>query len=268
MEKRLLLLVLLLGAVVVSAGCVGDGGDSVSPEEVRDGFVGNGSDVPSYAYESETTFEFSPVSGTDTRINTTKTEGVLDYENRELRAEIVSSGGTPGDIKTIRETTSYIVNGTGYDRTVPGSGGWIEYDDPSEINRTWGARDELGFYAGVLRNASVSTANEESIDGTEAGVLNVKLNDDERVDFLRGNLGDDPGFLGDMRMDEFETTVWISEDGNRLVRAETEATAVAPDVPVGNQRMDIRVEMSFVDEFSYDEPVNVELPDEARTDSG
>lgn len=250
------------------SGCVG-GGDGATAEEVRDGFVGNGSDVSSYAYESETTFEFSPVRGTGTRINTTTIEGVVDYENREVRAEIVLSGGTPGNQRVNSETMEYLVNGTAYDRTVRGSNdtGWVVFGSPSAVNRTWEARDELGFYTRTLENASVSTASQgqENIDGTATHALRVEHGgDDERVEFLTGKLSDDLEFLDDIRMEEFNTTVWISEEESRLVRAETEATAVEPDVPVGNQRMDIRVRISFVDEFSYDEPVEIELPEGAR----
>lgn len=266
MEKTVLLLVVV---AVVLTGCVGS---SASPEEVRDGFVGNGNDVSSYGYEGEVTFESSPVRGTGTRVRTTTTESVLDYENRELRAEIVSSAGTPGNITKIRETTSYIVNNTGYDRTVPGSGGWVKTDSSLSVNRTWEARDELGFYARFLKNASVSTVGQrqEATDGTEARALRVELDDDERVAFLKGKLSDDPGFLGNMRMEEFNTTVWISEEDGRLVRAETEATAISPNVRVRNVGvMDIRTELSFVDEFSYDEPAEIELPQEAHnTPSG
>jgi hypothetical protein len=263
MEKAALLLVVV---AVALTGCVGS---SVSPEEVRDGFLGDGNNVSSYVHEGEVTFESSPVRGTGARIQNIKTDAVLDYENRELRAEIASRGGTPGNVTTIRETTSYIVNGTGYTRTVPGSGGWVKAGDPLAVNRTWEARDEIGFYTGVLRKASVSmvSGEQETVNGAEAHVLDVELNESERTDFLTGELSDRPEFLNQLRMEEFNSTVWVSKEKNRLLRAETEVSAVAPNARVGQRgqrRMDIRTELSFVDEFRYGESVDIGLPEGAR----
>lgn len=267
MEKTNSLLIPLLAVLaVLLAGCVGGGGGDaggVSPEEVRDGFVGNGSNVPSYGYEGETTFEIGAVGRERTQTTTTTTDAVLDYEGRRLRAEQVSGQGGQET-----RTTRYVVNGTAYDRTNTSSNdtGWIAFENATEANKTIEDLDELGLYARILENASVSLADGggEDADGTDTHVLTVELDESERIDFLTGKLSEDSGFLNELQMEEFNTTVWISEDENRLVRARTEVSAVAPDQRTRAGVLDMRAEMTFVNEFRYDEPVEIELPDEAR----
>lgn len=256
MEKTVLLIVVV---TVVLTGCVGS---SASPEEVRDGFAGDGKNVSSYAYEGEITFEISALRGAGTQTQTITTDAVVDYDNREMRAEQVTSQRAQET-----RTTRYVVNGTAYDRTLRGTNdtGWISFDKPAEVERTWDSMDELGFYTRILENAPVSTASQEqeTIDGTETHALRVELDDDERTDFLTGKLRDEPGFLRELRTEEFNSTVWISEDGSRLLRAETEATLINSRTG----RPDLRAELSFIDEFSYDEPVEIELPQEAHTNT-
>ena len=254
MEKTVLLLVV----AVVLAGCVG-GDTSPEPEEVRDGFLGDGNNVSSYAYESETAFEIGVVGREGTQTNTTVIDAVIDYEKREMSAETTAGPGTN------QTTTSYIVNGTQYDRTVRGTEdtGWVTIDDPSVVNMTWEARDELPFYVGVLQKASVSAASERT-GSVDAHALRVELNETERMEFLTGKIRGRTGFLSGIRIDGFNSTVWISEGENRLLRAETEMSVVAPDQRTRAGVLDMRADMKFVDEFSYDEPVEIELPEEAR----
>jgi len=291
--KRLILTALVVSMLLLS-GCIGDGnanGNDTSPgelqddgnvtppdgpgdegtgndtvaDELRDDFVEGASNITSYAHEGEITFETSAVDRPSVQITTTTTETKLDYADRELVSEIESIKSSGEQIQE-SNTTSYLVNGTVYERTVGnlGDSGWVFINDSESVNTTWKARDELGFYADFLGNTSVSVASEGQGSMEGKRVLNVEPGDEGHIDFLSGKLGDQADFFNNTEVESFSSTVWMSEDGD-LLRAETNASVLARNQSTGQGNMDLEVDISFTDEFSaYNEPVEIEIPEEAR----
>ncbi len=265
MNTKLLLLAPLL--LVVTAGCLSS---EPSADEVRDAVVGN--EVSSYVYETERVVGISVWSGGPTRTLTVTTEGRFDYENREMRAvtETVrnDSGGfwTDEEVVTGANTTTYLVDGRLYMRTVGEfvDSDWVYFEDTDDgvddVGDTWRARDDLGFYIGVLEDVDdVRYADEQPDD--EVAVLVLELTDDEQKEFLAGRFVEEPEFFDETGIESFEAAYHVKND--RLVRVETDVVITAPERETEAGTVDYGVSISFVSEFGYDEPVVVELPDEA-----
>ena len=250
--KRLAVLVLL---AALATGCLGGGASQA--DDARDAFVEGYTNITSYIHEGERVQSVGEPDG-PARTTTITTETALDHETRELRAFLVTeSGGQTSN------TTTYLVNDTVYSRTVrENSTGWVAFPSDAEVENTWEARDELGLYADVLRNASVDANGTETVRGEEARRIDVELDEDERIDLLVGKFRDRRSFFEQGELETFRTTVWITDDG-RLLRAETSATMMFSDQGTRSGETDIQVGLSFDDTFRYGDSPSFELPDEA-----
>lgn len=253
-------LVALLVLIVLASGCVGNGGTNAGAQadDIRDTFVAN--NVSSYVYEGEMSYSFGTAGG-PARTTTITTEVTVNRSARELGATVNSVTEGAGE-RLASNTTTYLVNGTVYSRTVRNgnSTGWIPFDDDAEVENTWDARDELRLYEDVLRNASVEHNGTETVGDGQAHRLEVELRD-RRTDLFAGKFRDEPDLFEEAETDSFGTTVWITDDGN-LVRAETEATMTLRGQQTRSGERDMNVELRIADDFRYDEPAAVELPTE------
>ncbi len=257
MNARQLTTLAFVVLVLALTGCL----HGPSPEEVRDGFVDSVEDVESYSYEGETQFEMDGGPGTPTQTTTVSTDAAVDWEGRELHAEITSSQPTGNGTVEV-ETTTYLVNGSVYDWTEGGGDEpqWLRYDNASDVDEEWSSRDELGFYAELLRNASLSEA-EESGDAEAAHVFRVEPGPEGRLRLLESKFGDQAAFFSDVEVEEFEMKAWFTEE-HRLDRVEAEVSMTR--VQEDRTPTILYVDASFEDDFSgYDETVDIELPEEA-----
>lgn len=265
--KRVLLVLVLL----VLAGCLGNGGSSgssspVSAETIRADFVE--SNTSSYAYNSTTEFEISTQRTGTIQSTTVETEAVINHAADRVRVNQTFTGRSGGGAQrsvTRSGTRTYLVNGSVYTRTVRNGNrtGWLRFDDSREINRTWEAREEIALYTDVLRGASVAHEGTEMIRGTEAHRLSVELDSGGRRNLFLGKFGDRPGFFSnETEFEEFNTTVWISNDTRNLLRAETTATLTTTRT-VRSTTAEFEVSVKFADEFFYNRDETVKLPDAA-----
>jgi len=250
--KRLAVLLLL---ATLTTGCLGAGASQA--DDARDAFVESHANVTSYVHEGEKAQSIGEPGG-PAQTTTVTTEAALDYEARELRATLVTeSGGQTSN------TTTYLVNDTVYSRTIrENSTGWAAFPSDAEVENTWEARDELGLYVDVLRNASVEANGTETVRGEQARRIDVELDEDRRIDLLVGKFRDPRSFFEQAEIQTFRTTVWITDDG-RLLRAETAATMTFSDQRTRSGETDIEVGLSFNDTFRYGDAPSFELPAEA-----
>lgn len=248
--KRILFLIVLIALT----GCLVGG---VSPDDVRDGYVE--SNTTSYSYNSTTTFEisapFSPVQTT-----TFDTTASIDRANNELRVNSTYTRKTQNR-RQQAVTTTYLVNGSVYSRTVRNSNdtGWVRFDRQGEVNKTWNVRDSLALYTDLLRNASVEDRDVTEVRGIRAHRLSVELDPEERTKLFLSKFSDQPRFFErNVTVENFNLTVWISEDSYNLLQAETTASLTGTQVIQG-RTVELNVNLRFVDEFYY-EDVDVRLP--------
>lgn len=253
-------LVLLLVLAVLASGCLGNGG--AQADDVRDSFVEN--NVSSYVHEGETSYAFGS-SGGPTRTTTIDVQAALDRGTRSLHATVDSLTEGAGE-RIASNTTTYLVNGTVYSRTVRSGNttGWVRFSDDADVTNTWDARDELGLYEDVLRNASVEHNGTETVRDETAHRLDVELGD-RRSRLLQGKFRESPGFFDQAETESFRTSVWITDDGT-LLRAETHVTMALSGQQTATGERDLNVEMRFVDTFRY-EDVTVDPPREALNTS-
>jgi hypothetical protein len=250
-------LVALLVLAILASGCLGNAGtDGAEADEVRDSFIDN--DVSSYVYEGETSYSFGTQGG-PTRATTITIEATVNRSARELDATVDSVTEGAGE-RTASNTTTYLLNGTVYSRTVRdgNSTGWVPFEGDAEVNNTWDARDELRLYEDVLENATVEHNGTETVRGKQAHRLEVELGEN-RTDLLLGKFRESPEFFNQAETRSFVTTVWITDGGN-LLRAETEATMVLRGQQTRSGERDITVELGLTDSFRYDERTAVEPP--------
>jgi len=260
-----MLILVFAVATTTLTGCIGNG-TPTQADEVRNSFIDSTENVSFYEYEGELTRDMTPVNEVGRQVSTTTTEAIIDYENEELKSNLVSVRRQANETRS--NTKTYLINGTVYERTESQrlDSGWTRFENSQEVKKTWEARDELGLYAELLGNVSVGMAerDEEVSENDSMHILDVGLDKKERVEFLTGKLGDEASFFEDINIDEFSMRVWISDDDHRLVRAETEVSMTAPNQRTEVGVIDLEVNIESTDEFSYDQPVEIELPEEAR----
>jgi hypothetical protein len=252
--KRLLILLVL---VVLASGCLGDG--DAQAADARDAFLDN--NVSSYVHEAETSYSLSAPDG-PTRATTITTRSTVDRIDRRLSASIDSVTEGAGR-ESVSNTTTYLVNGTVYSRSVRGGNttGWVAFGSEGEVENTWEARDELRLYERVLSNVSVGHNGTETVRGEGAHRIDVRLGD-RRTELISGKFREGASFFEEGETEGFRTTVWITDDG-RLLRAETRATVTLRNRETRSGETDLNVDMRFVDEFRYEDTPAVEPPREA-----
>ncbi len=253
MRSRSYIAVALVVAVAVVSGCLHGGA-----EDVRDGFVEAADDVESYEVESELVFEISAGPGTVPQTTTSSTDAVVDRGGEALEVEQVTERVEGDDVRS-SDTTTYVVDGVLYERTVAGEqdSGWLRYDSAVEVEREWESRDRVAFYQEVLEDASVSSVDED-VDGE---LLDVELSGEAKVNYLAGNFDEDPEFFERADVQEFSLQVYV-DDGS-LRSAEADASLTVERQGEGPSELQLTVEA--IDEFrSYGEVDEVVLPEETE----
>ncbi|MFP4188505.1 MAG: hypothetical protein ACLFR5_03745 [Halobacteriales archaeon] len=249
-------LVLLLCAVLITTGCLQE--DGVGAEDIREASAESMDEVDTYAFETETDVEAQAGGGTEDSLSLTVfTRGTASESADRMKT---SSNHVVNEETVDQET--YAENGTAYVRLRNGgdgeTGGWLERGNASST--------PVDHHVGILRASEAEYEGEESIDNESAHVLTVGADTKEFRAFVLRTAEvplENAGVVTETLLDDAEfgnasLRYWVSDDTDRLLRAEATAN-VSVTVPNAEEELEIQVETET--EFSsYGGEVNLTAP--------
>ena len=252
MTRTRLIATLSLVALLSVAGCAGlapeSGDGEPTAEELQDRALERMGDVETYSVETNTTVEV------DEATVRTQLDGVVNERTRraefETTTRIESSQGTDE-----RVVEMYVDNRTVY-VSPEGEDRWqtIDVDDLAAYGGTnpWEA-DQVERQRILLEDADVEAVGNETVRGRSTTVIEADPTDESLDEFVEATLPQRAGF-GGAEIRSAELTQWVTDDGY-VLRTEAEMVVVA-----GGETSNVTVRADF-DEF--DEPTDIEIPDEA-----
>jgi len=181
----------------------------------------------------------------------------FDRTARELALNRTQSGAA----RTV-ESASYVTNGTYYQRRAAfesqyGSE-WIRQDVSENLSETWSRLDTLARQRALLENASVTVAEETTVNGTDALVLHVDGNESAYEDEVAERLAR-AGTSGSVTVHNVSFTMTVATDTDRLLRS---TGTVSSAVSGGGATLALEEQLTL--DFRY-APVDVSLPPGAET---
>jgi len=237
--------------------------DTPTPEETTTG----DDDVPPIQSDA-----LAAIDGVESYHLTSNTTIVQAGNNQRQTQEIVAEGAfdrareqfqvnqTVSLSGISQEISSYLVNGTVYEYspTYASQYGseWVTLEPDAGF---FAQQDTLTRQQTFLANASVSTAGTETIDGTEAQVLEADVNETATTAAIAARLGS-TGQNVEYNVTNVEQRLWIDTETNRPLRT---AFSMNATVSQAGQTVDLTMEADM--RFTYDRAVSITLPEGAES---
>lgn len=258
---------LLLGAILLTAGCLGDAG---------------GTDTDTYRFETATTAEVtlegaapgSPGANATVISNQTAT-GAVDRADREMQVNLTSERTTQG-LQGPRAAPGQqsrqrilLANDTVYvgRYTRDGSLDWLRGVEAGVYDQAWQSQDVLSQVEAVLSAANTTRTGQETVRGTEATVHDVEIGAQRYRRVLGETNGSGIAGIGlgpkGSRVRDLAITVWTADD--RPVKASIDVE-IASNRPTrtGGQQTIVRDAEGTTWFSGFGDPVDVTVPDAAR----
>lgn len=212
-------------------------------------------DVESYSARQNGTLRQMTADGNQTE--TVEVEYAVNRSDRVVESRRTTTQGGQ-DVRVDR----YVVEETLYQRSdqfVDQYGSeWIEQDIES-FDRQWHLYDQLWRYQFILGNATLSTVEEERVDGAETYVVTADVDTEEFNTAIRDALGLPPGYeVGIGENVSLSATFWIDRTTNRPIKVQRTLSGTQT---IQDETIDI--ERTITTQISY-EPVTVSLPSGAE----
>jgi len=236
------LALLAVAAVVVLAGCGMLGSDPDPTREQRAvDTLDNATDALAEVETHRSNSELSVTAGN--RRVTGETSSIVDFEERRAR--------TTGTIQGT-ETASYLVNNTAYvDCQQPWGWGMEEFDSDED----WAAiASPAARQLSMLDSGDLYWNGAETVDDTEAILLTGSPSE---ASFDQPSVGGSSS-LDDANLDDATVRLWLDTENYRPIRSDIEFVISAE-----GESATATVTTEF---DSYDEPVTIDVPDEATRD--
>ena len=232
--KRTLLVTALVALLVAASGCSALSGGGGQGEEIAKQTNEAMQDVDSYTFDLSMTMT---AQENDQSVDITAT-GAINVAEERMRMQMDFMG---------RSTTQYIIGSSQY---IELDGNWQQRDVQQDI---WN-QQQLAQQRQILDNASVSFEGNTTIDGTDVYELSVDVNEDQLMDVIQQQQGQDIGSQVDLK--DVSYTMYVTHGDYRLKRIVADMKMSAQ-----GQTLNADMEMTF-NNFNGD--VSIELPPEAE----
>lgn len=259
-QTRTRLATVALVAVLALAGCsgafTGDGGDTqagqdsqIAAENVTADAIAAIEDVGEYTLASNSTI-VQTVNNVD-RERQIQSETRIDRADRTVNAATTLSAS--GQTLAI---DVYLVNETVYERNEQYvrqfSSEWVRYDVSENSSDVWLQYDTLKIHQHLLDNGTTALNGTDEVDGEEVYVLELDANESGLESFT-------VPFQGEVTIDGAEVTYLVDRETGTVRRA---SGTIVQSVDTGQQT--VQTETTFDIAFTYDESIDVSLPDAAE----
>lgn len=251
-QRKSALLTLLLALSLILAGCAGLTGtdDDTTPdnsdvdtEQLRTASLEAMENVETVRATQNLTMDLGGTS------IATESEGVIDISAKKARFIMTSS--TAG---TEFEQTQYLVDDTMYFKS-GAFGGWVK-QNVSGFN-AWG-NNQFAQQERLLDGAEMNVTDQRTIDGNEVYVTELDVDSETLSDLFNAQAGNVSSRLASgVSLDDASVTQHIDVETNRIRYANIEYS-----LTVRGQKFTFSLEQRFSE---FNEPVGIELPEEAKS---
>jgi len=282
MGRKILAMSMVLVMVLAFSAC---GGETLpTAEQIIDGAIQAQDDIRTYEFEMGMTMDMAGEAEGEAFEATIGMDysGALDTDNKEMRMTVTASAVATGEEEAETALEAYIVDGTGYSKTIaPGTEPEWEADEFSEEEweETWeGIVEVLSLAAPqleLLEAAEAEVIGSETVKGVDCYVLRLTPNIKQLWDTIMQQAT--MGFGGGLGLPEFTEEIfneasyslsveqWVAKDTYFLMKVEIditiELTAEAMQVTEGEMTVDTALNLLA---YNYNQPVSIELPPEAK----
>ena len=232
--KRTLLVTALVALLVAASGCSALSGGGGQGEEIAKQTNEAMQDVDSYTFDLSMTMT---AQQNDQSVDITAT-GAIDVAEERMRMQMDFMG---------RSTTQYIIGSSQY---IELDGNWQQRDVQQDI---WN-RQQLAQQRQILDNASVSFEGNTTIDGTDVYELSVDVDEDQLMDVIQQQQGQDLRSQVDLK--DVSYTMYVTHGDYHLKRIVADMKMSAQ-----GQTLNADMEMTF---SNFNGDVSIELPPEAE----
>jgi len=257
-------LILLLGVLLITTGCLQGGG--VEADDMRTDSVEAMESVDTYAFETETDLKMEG-SGSDTQDSLSIT-ALLRGTASESMDRMKTSSNLVVNEETI-DQQSYFENGSAY-VSLRNTGEDARGDEWFEME-TDAAPTPVDLHLGILEASEVEYEGEETVGNVSAHVLSVDTDTEEYEEFVFGTVRGPVSSIGIFAPDLFEDAevenatlrYWISDETDRLLRVKSTGNI---STGTHNAEEDIEISVETETEISgYGGEVDLETPDGIET---
>ena len=282
MGRKILAMSMVLVMLLAFSAC---GGETLpTAEQIIDGAIQAQDDIRTYEFEMGMTMDMAGEAEGEAFEATIGMDysGALDTDNKEMRMTVTASAVATGEEEAETALEAYIVDGTGYSKTIaPGTEPEWEADEFSEEEweETWeGIVEVLSLAAPqleLLEAAEAEVIGSETVKGVDCYVLRLTPNIKQLWDTIMQQAT--MGFGGGLGLPEFTEEIfneasyslsveqWVAKDTYFLMKVEIdttiELTAEAMQVTEGEMTIDTVLNLLA---YNYNQPVSIELPPEAE----
>ena len=255
-------LILLLGALLVTTGCLQGGG--VEAEEVRAGSVESMESVDTYAFETETDLEVEDRGTHDSFSITVFLRGTASESMDRMK----TSSNIVANEETI-DQQGYVENGSAY-MSLRNAGEGTQSEEWFELE-TDATPTPVDRHLGILETSEVEYEGEETVGNESAHVLSVDADAEEYEEFALGTAEGPmrsagilaPDLFDDAQVENTSLRYWVSDETDRLLRVRSTGNISTSTLNAeGDVEISVETETSF---SSYGGEVDLETPDGIET---
>jgi hypothetical protein len=281
-----LIAIVAIVAVTMFAGCVEE--EQLSTAEIKAMVLATAEEIDTYKFDMDMTQKTLISNETSdmemTSISTGK--GAADNINKKMKMELTTTMELPeGAPQETMEMTMemYFVNNAMYmkmDLGIPEiPAQWTKMQMPEGYEESWESQNQVELQMELLNVSEVELLEDEEVNGVDCYVLNITIDVEKYWEIvmkqkgmseLMQNLQQNVSFDIGKMMKGMSMKYWVAKDTKFPMKTEMQMEMVISsedlNIPESEEEftmtMDQRTTMVFYD---YNEPVTIELPEEAES---
>lgn len=240
-QTRALLVTVALALLLATAGCTDDGSTGPADAPSADALQENATAVMQEVSTAAFTMSMDIESGGQTI--TMDADGVMDAENRQMRMVMRMDVGD----RSV-EVTQYIVDETAYQRI---QGQWQTRNLRGQD--IWQQGNQIALQRRMLENSTVEIVGSDTLDGRDVWVVSVDPSEDA-IQQLVGQTG--TGVGENVEVDSLTFEQYVDAETYHVRKID-----MTMDATIQGDSASLNMTMTFGD---FDEPVDIQVPEEAR----
>lgn len=257
----------------------------VSATEIKDMALTNAENIDTCKFDMDMTMNMI-VSNESGEFDTTMISngsGVVDNVDKKMKMKMTTSMEMPEGMEKSEAMEMYFVNNTMYmrmDTGTPEMPTWTKMEMPEWYEGYWKSQNQVGQQMELLNISEVERLRDEKVNGVDCYVLKIKPDLEQywKIMMEQKGVGELIKSLPqNMSLDLIQKMIkdmtikqWIAKDTNFPMKTEMQMKMVisSEDLNITGMEeqftmvMDQKTIMTFYD---YNEPVSIELPEEAES---
>ncbi len=272
-HMRWLLVAIITVTAILSTGCAQE---QIGGEELKEQMNSSLEEIDSYKFDmkAESKTELTKYGKRAGLESITTGKGLVDRESKNMKLEMTTTMGVSGRSSTVGSRAKmYCLNDSLYMKTSIGisevPSNWLKMEMSEE---RWSAQNQLNEYFVLLNRSELKVLGSEKVNGTECYAVKVVPHNGTLWEMMVN----EPAMskqMQEINRNEVEiknasAKFWVAKDTNFPMRTETtmELKMDSGALNMSTQEdltvtLDLAVEVNY---YSYNEPVSISLPQEAK----